>query len=287
MRSRLCLVCAGTPSPTRERFGSCLVLEVEGERLMFDCGPAATWKLTRFGLVPTDIQRLFFTHHHSDHNVDYPCFLLTRWDHERGGIAPPEVYGPPPTALITRRLIGPEGAFADDLRVRIAHPASQKVHRDRGGRVPRPGPSPKIRELSPGEEVETPNCLVRCCDSIHLQPLMDCLAYRVDWEDGSLAVTGDTGRSDKVERLAAGVGTLVVNVWDIQSAMADDLTVGFCGTLDAARMARAAGAGRLLVTHQTANLCRPEVMEQARAEMAEVFDGPIVFGNEGQVLDPV
>lgn len=285
MDSKLHIVCAGTPTPTRERFGSCLVLEVDGERLMFDCGPAASWKLTRFGLVPIDIERLFFTHHHSDHNADYPCFLLTRWDHERGAIPPPKIYGPPPTARITERLIGPEGAFADDLRVRIEHPASQKVHCDRGGEVPRPWPAPEVRELSPGDGIKTRRCAIRCIDSFHLQPLLDCLAYRVDWSGGSLVVSGDTGRSDKVEKLAQGAGTMVVNVWDIQSNMPGELTVGFSGTMDAAEMARAAGVDRLVVTHQSPHLCRAEVREQALAEMAEVFGGEIIFSQEGQTLE--
>lgn len=285
MKTNLHLVCAGTPTPTRERFGSCLVLEVDEERLMFDCGPAATWKLTRFGLVPTDIDRLFFTHHHSDHNSDYPCFLLTRWDHERGRIPPLRVYGPAPTVRITERLIGPEGAFADDLRCRIEHPASQKAHQMRGGDIPRPGPRPKIREIASGDEIETRSCTVRCVDSIHLQPLMDCLAFRIDWSEGSLVVTGDTGRSEEIERLAQGAGTMVVNVWDIQSAIPDEFRVGFCGTLDAAGMARAASVGRLVVTHQAANLCLPEVRTRALAEMAEVFGGEIIFSQEGQTLE--
>ena len=43
---------------------------------MFDCGPAATHKLVKAGLYPTQVDNLFFTHHHFDHNIDYPCFLL-------------------------------------------------------------------------------------------------------------------------------------------------------------------------------------------------------------------
>ena len=78
--AKLFLVGCGTPTPTPERFGSRMVLMVNKEYLMFDCGPASTYKLQRMGLAPTDISPLFFTHHHFDHNADYPCFLLCRWD---------------------------------------------------------------------------------------------------------------------------------------------------------------------------------------------------------------
>ena len=77
--ARIYILGAGTPTPTPERFGSSYVAHVGGEYLMFDCGPAATHKLVRAGLWPTQIDYLFFTHHHFDHDVDYPCFLLCRW----------------------------------------------------------------------------------------------------------------------------------------------------------------------------------------------------------------
>ncbi len=49
---------------------------------MFYCGPAATHKLVKAGLYPTQVDNLFFTHHHFDHNIDYPCFLLCYWDEQ-------------------------------------------------------------------------------------------------------------------------------------------------------------------------------------------------------------
>ena len=47
---------------------------------MFDCGPAATHKLVKAGLYPTQVDNVFFTHHHFDHNIDYPCFQLCHLD---------------------------------------------------------------------------------------------------------------------------------------------------------------------------------------------------------------
>ena len=43
---------AGTPTPTPTRFGSSHVLKLGDQLLMFDCGPAATHKLVKAGLVP-------------------------------------------------------------------------------------------------------------------------------------------------------------------------------------------------------------------------------------------
>lgn len=72
------LLGTGTPTPTESRFGTSYVLQLDKDYLMFDCGPATTHKLVKIGLFPTQIDYLFFTHHHFDHNSDYPCFPIMR-----------------------------------------------------------------------------------------------------------------------------------------------------------------------------------------------------------------
>lgn len=282
---RLLLIGCGTPTPKPDRFGSSFVLNVNDEHLMFDCGPAATYKMHRVGLTPTDISHLFFTHHHYDHNIDYPCFLLVRWDHEREGIPLLQVYGPPPTELITQRLIGPEGAFMDDWKARVEHPASQEVYAARGGSVPRPEPQFDVKDIVKGAVTTTKNCQITAGKAIHLQPMLECLSYRVEWDGGSMVITGDTGRHHFVEELAQDVTTLVVNVWDHQDNMSPTLLSGFCGTIDAAKMARNTGARRLVITHQGPNLTGPGSRERAIADMAAHYKGEIIFGEELMTLE--
>ena len=38
---KLYVLGAGTPTPTPSRFGSAFVLDIDGEKIMLDCGPAA------------------------------------------------------------------------------------------------------------------------------------------------------------------------------------------------------------------------------------------------------
>ena len=77
---RIKVVGAGSPTRTSARWGTCFLLEIGDERVMIDCGPASTYKMYRMGVSPTEIEHLFFTHLHSDHISDYPCFLMTLFD---------------------------------------------------------------------------------------------------------------------------------------------------------------------------------------------------------------
>src|SRR3989441_194065 len=131
---------AGTPTPTPDRWGSAFAVDVGGEYLMFECGPAATAKLVKVGILPTRVDYLFFTHHHFDHDVDYPCFLLCRWDQSIGKENQLRVYGPTLTETITERLLGENGAFVHDWKARVNAPLSQRVHVNRGGTLPRRPP---------------------------------------------------------------------------------------------------------------------------------------------------
>ena len=148
--SKIYVLGAGTPTPTADRFGSSFVVEINGQHIMFDCGPAATHKLVKAGLWPTQIDHLFFTHHHFDHDVDYPCFLLCRWDQGAGRDNKLKVFGPTLTESITEKIIGENGAFAHDWKARVNHPVSQQVYVNRGGTLPRRPPEVDARDVGPG-----------------------------------------------------------------------------------------------------------------------------------------
>ena len=62
--ARIYFADAGSPTPTHARFGTANILQLGDTNLMFDCGPAATHKMVKMGLFPTQVSDLFFTHHH-------------------------------------------------------------------------------------------------------------------------------------------------------------------------------------------------------------------------------
>ncbi len=278
---RLHILGSGTPTPSPDRFGSSFVVGYGEDLIMVDCGPAATHKLVKVGLWPLDVGHLFFTHHHFDHDVDYPCLLLCRWDQSIGREPELQVYGPAPTAELTERLIGEDGVFAHDWRARVGHPASQAVFVNRGGVLPRKPPKVGVRDIGVGDTVGTGRWTMRTGVAQHAQPFLDSLAYRLETDLGSIVFTGDTQPCAEIVELARGADVLICMCWDIQEAMeAGGETIGTCGTRGAAEMAAAAGVGTLIVTHTGPNISRPGGREHAVVDVARAFEGDVFFADE-------
>ncbi|WP_144905987.1 MBL fold metallo-hydrolase [Halobellus captivus] len=73
------LLGTGTPLPHPERAGTGVLIEVNDEPLLFDCGPKSLDRIIDKKVSISDIEYLFFTHHHIDHNSSFFNFLLMGW----------------------------------------------------------------------------------------------------------------------------------------------------------------------------------------------------------------
>jgi ribonuclease Z len=284
--TRLHVLGGGTPTPTPSRFGSAYVVEVAGEHLMFDCGPAATHKLVKAGLAPTQIDHVFFTHHHFDHDIDYPCFVLCRWDQSIGEENDLRVYGPTLTERITREIVGEDGMFSHDWKARVGHPLSQTVFVNRGGTLPRRPPTVRATDIEAGWSHASDNWLVRTGHAQHVQPFLDSVAYRLETPDGSIVFTGDTSPCPEVVDLAKAADVLVCMCWDSQGEMdANGEDLGQCGTTGAARMAAEAGVERLVLTHMGPRISQHGPLEEAIVNVSKVYDGRVEFVEELGLLE--
>jgi ribonuclease Z len=283
---RVTLLAAGVPTPTPSRFGSAYLLDVAGRSILIDCGPAATYKLVRAGRRPPEVSMLLFTHHHFDHNADYPCFVLTRWDQDVTQ-TPLRVYGPRPTEAFTRALFdAPDGAYVPDWTARVEHPGSRRVFANRGGLGPRTAPQIEATDIDAAFVLEEAGFAVHAGDTVHAQPWLESVAYRIDSDGASIVFTGDTEPVESVVELARGADVLVCMCWDTDAAMeADGLSEGMTGTVRAGALAAEAGVGTLVLTHIGAHLDSPGVREEGIREAEAAFGGPVVFGEELMVLD--
>ena len=277
------IIGAGTPNPTPERFGSAYVADVGGDKILVDCGPATTWKLIKAGLSPAEIDTLVFTHHHYDHDVDYPCFVLNRWGHhDWGDLNPLKVFGPNHTETLTDRILNPEyGAWAPDWTSRTQHPASLALYENNGGILPRRGPDVRPSDIEAGTIIEGDGWKMTTAVAEHFQPFLDSLAYRLDTADGSVVFTGDTQPCDSVENLAKDADVMICMCWDLQDELdKTPLKSGQSGTRDAGTMAQRAGVKRLVLSHVEPQISQGSARDAAVADAQSVFDGEVIFADE-------
>lgn len=285
-QTKIHILGAGTPTPTPTRFGSAFALQIANQTIMIDCGPAATHKLVKAGLWPTQIDHLFFTHHHFDHDIDYPCFLLCRWDQSTGNENILQVFGPPPTQHITHGILDENhGIFAHDWKARISHPLSQRIHVNRGGTLPRKPPQVNPHDITPGKILTTNSWQVTAAPAEHVQPYLDSLAYRFDTPAGSIVFTGDTQPCQSVTQLAQNADIMLCMCWDDQQTMnTQGESPGQCGTLGAAQMAQTAGVKTLALVHIGPHLAQPGTKEKGIGDIRQIYNGNIIFTDELQTL---
>lgn len=280
---KLWLIGSGSPRPTKDRFGTCYILQVGDEYLMFDCGPASTHKMVKVGILPTQIDHLFITHHHYDHIIDLPCFLMTRWYMSRGGGQTLRIWGPGGTAGL---VVGMLNLLERGWLSRMRHSASKDGYVQTGGVLPRPLPYPWVEDVSPGLSKPTPYLVAGrswacwATRALHYQPWLESLAYRVGTDDeGDVVFAGDTYASAHTELLAYKAAVLVVTCWDHQEVV-DRVPGSVWGTRDVARFAQDAGVGKLVLSHSNHTFPEPKSRARAVREIAEIYLGDIVFGEE-------
>ena len=141
--------------------------------------------------------------------MDYARLVLQRWDMGADRIPDLEVYGPPPIARMTDLLFGADGVYGPDIRARIEHQSSIDVFEARGGQPPRRRPAPRVREVHAGDVVEGRGWKVTVGHASHVQPQLECLAFRLDSDEGSVCYSGDSGACDELVELARGCDVLI------------------------------------------------------------------------------
>lgn len=264
---RLIILRSGTPVPMPERWGTSFLLEIGDEWLMIDCGPASTYKMYNMGIPCTEIRHLFFTHYHSDHFSDYPCFLMTRFDMSIGVEGDLNVYGPPLIKNITERLWSKEnGVFWLDVVARTRHPKSVREYHRHGGEGARLEPVVHVHEFEGGKVASGKNWECYACEVEHAQPYLDCFGFRFETEEGIIAFSGDAEPTKTVVELGRNADMFVI--------------YALSGVTSAAEMTKEAGAKRLTLGHLHHSLSSPDVINGAIEKTKSLYNGPVYWGKD-------
>ncbi len=194
---RVTLVGTGTPFPNAERFGSAILVEVAGKKLLFDCGRGVVIRLTQVRVNPKDIDGLFLTHLHSDHVVGIPDLWLSGWFLGRDRSLP--TWGPPGTRSLAEHLVQ---AFGFDIRIRQAAPDP----------LPAKGVEIDAKEIEQGEIYNDGLARVSAFLVDH-GTVKPAFGYRIDSAGHSVVISGDTKFCQNLVDFARGADCLIHAAW--------------------------------------------------------------------------
>ena len=275
------LLGTGTPSPSLDRQSSGYLIEFGRDVIVWDHGPGAHHRLLQSGHRSVDVTHAFFTHLHYDHCMDYGRLVLQRWDQGADRIADLDVYGPPPIARMTEQLFGVDGIYGPDIRARIEHKSSQDQFEARGGTLPRRRPAPRVTEIHAGSVISGDGWKVTIGHAQHVEPFLECLAFRIDTSEGAICYTGDSGPNDAVVELAKGCDILIHMNHYFSGTEPSPAYRMACGNhRDNAVIAKRAGAKTLVLTHLLGQIDQPSVREQIVHEIQNVYEGKVIWGED-------
>lgn len=278
---KITLLGTGTPSPSLARQSSGYLLQVGDDLIVMDHGPGAHQRLLESGHRATEVSHALFSHLHYDHCLDYARLVLQRWDQGADRIPDLEVYGPTPIARMTEQLFGDDGVYGPDLVARTTHQSSLDVFLGRGGTLPRRRPAPRVREVHAGDVITGHTWTITVGHASHVQPYLECLAFRLDSEEASVCYSGDSGRCDEIVHLARGCDVLIHMNHHFTGTEPSDSYRAACGNhRDNAVVAARAGVKTLVLTHLLAEIDRPDTREQILREIQQAFDGTVIWGED-------
>lgn len=237
----------GVPHPSPGRAGPGVLVRHGTTVLQFDAGRGTVLRLAEAGAMVHELDALFVTHVHSDHVIDLPDVVMTRW--VQGTLHPA---GPLPIVAVegvaTRfasRMLDP---FLDDIDLRIEHVQEH----------------PPQLDIRPFTAPTTPTEVWRSEDGtvvveaagVHHEPVPEAVAHRVRTPAGVVVISGDTRVCDEVRDLATGADVLVHEACRrsamqtlIEGTPFERIFDYHADTVALGGLAEAAGVGHLVLTH--------------------------------------
>lgn len=205
---RVTLLGTGAPIPRLDRFGPATLVEVNGQRLLFDVGRGATQRLMQLGIPLRDIDAVFLTHFHHDHLVGIPDLWMTGWIPPPFGrrSVPFEVWGPTGTASLLANL---EEAFKANTEIRIPDELLAPA-----------GIEMVAHEFDEdGIVYEKDGVKVTAFAVDHGDLVKPAYGYRIDFKDRAVVISGDTRFDENLINASYGADLIIHEV----AAASDEL----------------------------------------------------------------
>jgi|SRR5215210_1923624 len=253
------VILLGTGDPlNEERAQSCLAVPLaDDETMLFDVssGTVILRQLIAAGIRPESVRHLFVTHRHFDHV---------------GGLAPLLVAltSLPDAGLTVHALPGTLRALRGLLALNIPG-----VEDWMGERL-------RWNTLTPGEPSRAKDFEIAPFEVDHG---IECAGFRIAQGGSILVYAADTRPSPNAVEYARDADLLIHDVYSLEGGAEQAHAFGHSTAAEAGRVAREAGAKRLVLTHFRAS--RFVVPGELAAEAKAAFGGPVAAARDLDAFD--
>jgi ribonuclease Z len=254
---RVVIVGSGSSWPDPDRSSASQVIQVTNETLLFDCGPGTGMSLMRAGIDLTAISRIFLTHLHMDHSLEFPSIIFQSYLMGKKGKF--DLYGPTGTAIACRLLLGQVYSYAPEIVRKIRKEGLQVTwHETSGGLVCR---GRNYRVLSARTNHGIPG-----------------VAFRIESGRCAVVISGDTRPSKRLIGLAKGADVLIH-----ECSFPDDMiefarTTNHSVPSEVGEVANQADVKKLVLTHLFPH-CKGREKEMVRSAKRK-FSGDVVASHD-------
>jgi ribonuclease BN (tRNA processing enzyme) len=201
----------GGPVLSATRSEPALMLVTRGKHYLIDVGAGTSGQVVKAGFRPSQIDDIFISHHHIDHNAGLPSLIASIW-FERAWRhiekAPVAIYGPPSTEFLLQSAL-------NYLSV------SEEIFESGVPQLPSAASLFQAHDINEDGAVFADGTIsVSAVTNTHFTDVSrgpsgkpnKSYAYRFETPDGSIVYTGDTGPSEAVEKLALNADVLVSEI---------------------------------------------------------------------------
>lgn len=259
---RIIFVGTSGPLPVRDRAKPCIAILAGGALYLVDVGPEATENMMSWRLPVGAARAVFLTHLHSDHIGDLGEFNMQSW--VQGRERPLALVGP---SGVDKAARGFNLAYENDHVFRRAH------HEHDGSRFPIAAGliEPKVIRIPDGAPAAVAwrdGDLTVTAIRVSHDPVSPAFGYRFDYRGRSVSISGDTRKWPAFAEASKGVDVMLHEAQNEAmtrqlsqalkgmgnaraSAMMADTLSYHTTPVEAAEIARAAGAKRLVLYHLT------------------------------------
>ena len=255
-------------------WSTCSVIEVEGHPYIVDCGLGVTRQFVEAGYSLSQVDNIFITHHHSDHNLEFGPLVHTLWT--SGTSESVAVYGPEGTQNL---LDGFLKSLEIDINVRI----EDEKQRDLASII-------KISEISEGIVMEDERVKVTALKVVH-GLLENCFAFKFETKDKKVVFSGDTIYfSPLIEfskdadllvhevMLERGINVLAERLKKVKPNLIDHLMISHTTAEDAAKLAKEANVKHMVFNHYVPHIPKEFPNSEFVDAAKRVWDGKITAG---------